>query len=80
MENVLAENIILPTSSTMQNLISVNNMSIEWTIIQTGSGGTTIVTNTGHTIIGNNLISQNISATFRTRRVSSSSYITYRIG
>ena len=72
----------LPDATT--SAIPANNLAFEWSIInKSTSANRNIVISTigvtGHTYEGSGTINYNSSATFRTRRISSTSYVTYRI-
>jgi hypothetical protein len=72
----------LPDATT--SAIPADNLAFEWSIINKAiSSGRNITISTtgvtGHTYEGSGTINYNSSATFRTRRISSTSYVTYRI-
>jgi len=57
------------------------NTGFDWTIINTGSssGVITLVAGTGHTIVGSATIALGSSATFRTVKTATNTFITYTI-
>lgn len=71
----------LPTASDIINQLSLyENMSFEWSIINTSSVDVTIQASTLHSITGNNTVGDGTSGRFLTRYIkSSSSFITYRL-
>lgn len=75
----------LPTGALTHAAIggtgAVNDDSFDWSVINLGSasGAVTMTAGTNHTYVGNAVVAISTSATFRTRRVSSGVYVTYRI-
>jgi hypothetical protein len=57
-----------------------NDASHDWTVINTGAtNAVTILAGVAHTVVGNMTVALSSSATFRTRKTASNTYITYRI-
>ena len=58
------------------------NGSFDWFVINlgTGSGAITIAAGTTHTYIGSTAVAIGTTAQFRTRKISSNSFTTYRLG
>ena len=77
----IASTLTLPTGTAVYNSLLTFDKSIDFSVINTGTGtGTvTITETTGHTAVGNKLISTNASARFRTRLTALNIAITYRI-
>ena len=74
----------LPTAAVLEAALAIatNNKWFEWTIINLGATTRTITLTaaaTTHDIVGVALVAISTSARFRTVRVSSISYITYRV-
>ena len=78
----------LPTASTFETEFIAqfgqtppNPIAFDWHIINTGTvtGAVTVAANTGHTFVGNAVVAINTTGRFRTRRQSSSTYVTYRL-
>ena len=57
------------------------NDTIQWSVINTGGNAFTLQQDGGatHTVVGSGTVAANTSASFRTRRVSATSFVTYRI-
>lgn len=58
------------------------NDSLEWTVINTGGANAFTVQQDGgatHTVVGSGTVAASSSATFRTRRVSATAFVTYRV-
>ena len=57
-----------------------NDASHDWTVINTGAtNAVTILAGVAHTVVGNMTVALSSSATFRTRKTASNTYVTYRI-
>ena len=74
----------LPLASSLETALAIgtNNKWFEWSLINLGVSSRTITLTaaaTTHDIVGTALVAISASARFRTRRVSSTSYITYRV-
>lgn len=75
----------LPTGTLMDggvNAAMAADMSIDWSVINLGSvtGAITMApAASGHTYVGNTTIAVGASASFRTRKTATATYITYRI-
>jgi hypothetical protein len=65
--------------SAFQDLQS--NQAFEWSLINLAAATHTITvtSNTGHTVVGNMVVNPNTSGRFLTRKISASSFATYRI-
>ena len=75
-------NLTLPTAALSSAGVQiVDGDSFDWSLINlsTGANTGTITGGTGHSVVGNGLVAVTSSGRFRSRRVSSSSWITYRI-
>jgi len=80
-----AVSLTLPTGTltdagAYSGTLAVND-SFQWNIINIGntSGAVTMVAGTGHTIVGSTAIAIGTSATFKTRKTATNTFITYRI-
>jgi hypothetical protein len=73
--------LVVPAGSTIDTAFSggYTNMTIEWVVINTGTGTATIVQSTNHTLFGNMSITTNTSGRFLSRRTSAGTYLTYRV-
>jgi hypothetical protein len=73
----------LPTGTLMDGGFATlaNNMSFDWSVINLGSasGAVTMTAGATHTYVGNATVAINDSAQFRSRRVSATTWETYRI-
>jgi hypothetical protein len=73
----------LPTGALMEAAIpdAIANQSFDWHIVNTGGQGgfVLLVASSGHTTVGNLTVAVQTSATFRTVKSASNTYITYRI-
>jgi hypothetical protein len=76
----------LPTGTNMDAAFQdlQTNQSFEWSIINlsTGAGGPTpiaVAANTGHTIVGSDIVNAATSGRFLTRKTAANTFITYRI-
>lgn len=83
-----AINFTLPTGTlsdtgiTGGGVASPNNSSFSWSIINTSStaGATiTLIAGTGHTIVGSTTVAIGTSATFKTRKTATNTFVTYRL-
>lgn len=78
-----AANLTMPTATNLQaamptEVATLNDMSFDFTIINTGSGTATLVVNTGITAIGALTTAINTSTTFRIRKTATNTFIIYR--
>lgn len=75
------DNLQLPTASDIQTGIFYpsDNLSFDFSVINTGSGSATLTTNTGLTLVGSMVVTAGASGMFRVRRVTSSAYTIYRL-
>ena len=69
------------TDAGILNGLGVVGTSFVWSIINTGSsvGNAVIVVGTGHTIVGSPTVVTSASATFRTVKTATNTFVTYRI-
>jgi hypothetical protein len=69
------------TDAGILNGLGVVNNSFTWQIINTGSasGAITVSAGTAHTIVGSTAIAISTSATFRTVKTATNTFVTYRI-
>jgi hypothetical protein len=76
-----AATLTLPTGTLSEaGFIGIyNNITFEWSVINTGSGLCTIGAGTGHTIIGGANIAAGASGRFATRRTAANTFISYRL-
>jgi hypothetical protein len=74
-------NIQLPSVANMETISSADtDIAFEWSLINTAASGSVTITAQGaHTIVGNAVVTFGTSARYRSRRVSSTQWITYRI-
>jgi hypothetical protein len=73
--------ITMPNTTTLANFVSwaTDNMGYDFFVINTASGTITLAGTTNVTTLGTMTITTGTSAQFRIRRVSSGSYIVYRL-
>jgi len=70
----------LPTGTLMDGAFgTVSDLAFNWTVINTGPNAFTLAVGTGHTIVGNAAVATNTSGTFRSRRTSATTWVSYRI-
>lgn len=77
-----AANLTLPTGTAIEGGVPATfpvNMSFDVSVINTGSGAATIVTNTGLTLVGSTVVTNGTSAMFRVRKTATNTYTVYRI-
>lgn len=76
-----ASTLNLPTGSSIEGGFNglYNDISFDWSAINTAGFAVTISGATGHTITGAASISANTSAQYRTRRTAANTYVTYRL-
>lgn len=77
-----AANLTLPTGTAIEGGVPATfpvNMSFDVSVINTGSGAATIVTNTGLTLVGSMVVTNGTSAMFRVRKTATNTYTVYRI-
>jgi hypothetical protein len=69
------------TDAGVLNGLLLVNQSFQWTIINTGSasGAVTVSGGTGHTLVGSGVLAITTSATFRTVKTATNTFVTYRI-
>jgi hypothetical protein len=77
----ISGNIQLPSVTNMETISSADtDIAFEWSLINTAASGlVTLTANGAHTIVGNAVVTFGTSARYRSRRVSSTQWITYRI-
>lgn len=82
----VAKTLTLPTGTNMDAGILGGSMPVDtawdWSIVGTATAASTVTVaaNTGHTVLGNMVVSGNVSAMFRTRKTATNTFVTYRIG
>jgi hypothetical protein len=71
----------LPTGANVEGGFAVNadNLTFEWSVINTGSNAATILANTDHTIVGADAVAAGTTGRFATRRTAANTYVTYRL-
>lgn len=72
----------IPTGTVMDasSEFAIND-SVDWSVINTGgSNAFTVTAATGHTIVGNAVVSASSSGRFRTRKTAANTFVTYRLG
>lgn len=77
-----AATLTLPLGTAMETVIFgavVNDMSFDWSIINTGNFPVTLAANTGHTIVGSPSVLAGASGTFRSRKTAADTWVTYAI-
>jgi hypothetical protein len=56
-----------------------NNMTFEWSVINTGPSLVRVLANTAHTIVGSGSVATGTSGRFATRRTAANTFVTYRL-
>ena len=76
-----AQTLTLPTGTSSEGGFSglYNNMTFEWSVINTGSGTCTVAGNTGHTVVGAGAVAAGSSGRFASRRTVANTFVTYRL-
>lgn len=77
-----AANLTLPTGTNMEGVITSGqavDTAFDVTIINTGSGAATVLTNTGLTTVGSLVVTNGTSGTFRFRKTATNTFTVYRI-
>lgn len=69
----------LDSAWTILNSAAPNESTIEWTLINGGSGTVTIAAGTNHTLFGTLTLGTNLAAKFITRKIGTTSYSTARM-
>jgi len=71
----------LPTGANVEGgfAVNANNLTFEWSVINTGSNAATILANTDHTIVGADAVAAGTTGRFATRRTAANTYVTYRL-
>jgi len=71
----------LPTGTLMDGGITgiVNNVSFDWSIVNTVAFAITMSAGTSHTYVGNTTVAANVSARFRSVRTATTTWVTYRL-
>ena len=77
--NGVAANLTMPLGTTLDALAMAVNTGIEFSIINTGSGTATVVTNTGTTLVGGVTTVIGASSRWVIRKLATSSYNVYRL-
>ena len=57
----------------------VNNVSFDWSIVNTVAFAITMSAGTSHTYVGNTTVAANVSARFRSVRTATTTWVTYRL-
>lgn len=75
-----ADTITLPTGTTIEGALTwyANNVSLDWSVINTGSGTCTIAAN-GNTTVGALTVTNGTSGRFRIRRTATNTFTVYRM-
>ena len=77
-----AANLTLPTGNAIDAGVPASlpvDLSFDFSIINTGSGAATVVTNTGLTTVGNLAVAAGDSGLFRVRKTAANTFTVYRI-
>jgi hypothetical protein len=76
-----ATDMTLPTGTDTQAGFSdtYNNMTFEWSVINTGPSLVTVLASTAHTLVGSGAVATGTSARFASRRSSANTFVTYRL-
>lgn len=77
-----AANLTLPTGTDIEGGVPATfptDMSFDFSVINTGSGTATIVTNTGITTVGGLTVAAGASGMFRVRKTAANTFTVYRI-
>lgn len=70
----------LPTGTDLDTATGlVNNLSFDWSVINTGSNTCTIAVNTGITAVGVLTVPASSSALFRFRKTAANTFVVYRV-
>jgi hypothetical protein len=86
--SALATNLTLPTGSSIDSTLAgggslgvtaPDGLAWDWSIINTGPNLVTVLAGTGHTVVGTMTVPTLTSGRFRTRKTSTSTYVTYRL-
>jgi hypothetical protein len=75
-----AANLTMPTGSNMADTANaIDNMSFEFSIVNTGTGAATLVTATGLTLVGNMVVTNGTSGMFRVARTGANLFRVIRL-
>jgi hypothetical protein len=75
-----ASALTLPTGSDIEtNTYLGDNQALDWSLINTSAGASSISAAAGHTVVGSTTVAANSSAMFRTRKTATNTAVTYRI-
>ena len=76
-----AQTLTLPTGTLSEGGFSglYNNMTFQWSVINTGSGTCTVAGDTGHTVVGAGAVAAGSSGRFASRRTGANTFVTYRL-
>jgi hypothetical protein len=76
-----AVDMTLPTGTATEGGFAVNNndLTFEWSVINTGSNTARIIANTDHTLVGAGAVTAGTAGRFATRRTAANTFVTYRI-
>jgi len=71
----------LPTGTLMDGGVSgiVNNVSFDWSIVNTVAFAITMSAGSSHTYVGNTTVAASVSARFRSVRTGTTTWVTYRL-
>lgn len=71
----------LPTGTLVEGGFTnhYDNMTFEWTVLNSGGSSINIGNSTGHSIVGDIAVPTNRAVRFATRRTAANTYVTYRI-
>ncbi len=77
-----AVDLTLPTGTNVEGGFAVNSndLTMEWSVINTGSNSATVLAATDHTLVGSGVVAAGSSGRFATRRAAANTYVTYRLG
>lgn len=70
----------LPTGQALDAASSFNVMdSIDWAVVNTGTGAMTLAAAAGHTLVGSGVVAAGASAQFCTAKTAAGTFVTYRL-
>jgi len=77
-----AVDLTLPTGTNVEGGFAVNSngLTMQWSVINTGSNSATVLAATDHTLVGSGVVAAGSSGRFATRRTAANTYVTYRLG
>jgi hypothetical protein len=76
-----ATDMTLPTGTNTQAGFSgtYDNMTFEWSVINTGPSLVTVLASTAHTLVGSGAVATGTSARFASRRTAANTFVSYRL-